>query len=60
MNDKDMEEIFAFLEAQHDAEEKGKHEFTCPICGGQAEWQRSNYNGHIRAWCKGCNFKMME
>lgn len=49
-----------FIEARQKAEREGKKEFTCPICGGKAAWDRSPYNNHLRCWCKGCGFRMME
>ena len=55
-----MDEIISFMQAQQEAEEAGKHEFTCPICGGVAVWGRSEYNNHLHCGCKGCGFRMVE
>lgn len=55
-----MDKITLFLEAQQEAEEKGEHEFVCPICGGQAWWGRSDLNGHLHCGCEGCGIRMME
>ena len=49
-----------FLAAQEEAEKEGRHEFRCPICGGTAEWSRSKYNGHLKAWCRKCILLVME
>lgn len=54
-----MEDLFAFLKARSEAEDKGEHEFVCPLCGEKAHWERSNYNGHLRAWCEKCDIKVM-
>lgn len=59
MNDK----LFMMLEAQEEAEEKGMHDFVCPICNkGEktAKWIRSSYNGHLWIGCKECGFKLRE
>lgn len=53
-------DILQFISALSEAEEKKEHEFCCPLCGGVAEWYRSEYNNHIHAWCNGCGMKMME
>lgn len=55
-----MNEFELFIQAVIEAEEKCEHEFCCPVCGGLAEWCRSDYNGHLHAFCHGCNIKMME
>jgi len=55
-----MDDIFDFLKAQTEAEEKGEKEFVCPLCGGKAWWGRSSYNNHLHCGCKKCGFKMME
>lgn len=53
-------EIKLFLKALQDAEAEGQNEFTCPLCGGQAVWTRSQYNDHVHCGCKRCGFHMME
>lgn len=50
----------AFLSAQKEAEKQGKHEFTCPICGGRAKWVRYSLNDHLHAGCEKCEFYIME
>lgn len=52
--------IIAFMKAQGEAEQEGRHEFTCPLCGGKAEWGRARGNNHLHCGCKGCGFRMME
>lgn len=53
--------MFLFLEAQKKAEENGKEEFTCPICGGKAIWGRATgYNNHLHTRCNDCGFAIME
>lgn len=56
---KEVEETFAFIRARRAAEAAGKHEFACPLCGRPASWERSKPNGHVRASCSGCGFKLM-
>ena len=53
-------EVCMFLDAQDKAEQKGEHEFTCPLCGGKAYWSRSSYNNHLHAKCNGCDMVIME
>lgn len=43
-----------FLLVQQKAEKEGEKHFTCPFCNGDAEWERSGLNGHIRIWCNDC------
>ena len=52
-------DIFKFLKAIADAEEKGEHEFVCPLCGGQAHWYRAESNNHLKAWCDECDARAM-
>ena len=56
-------EMFAqtieFLDAQHEAEKRGEHEFTCPICGGIARWERAGENGHLHVGCV-CGMRVCE
>ena len=35
-------------------------EFICPSCKGKAVVRRSDYNGHLTAICKNCDFFIME
>jgi predicted RNA-binding Zn-ribbon protein involved in translation (DUF1610 family) len=55
-----MRDIFRYLKAEMEAEEKGTHEFTCPLCGGEAFWIRSPYNNHKHSGCKKCGMKVHE
>lgn len=55
-----IEKLKAFMEAQQAAEEEGRQEFTCPLCGEKAMWGRSPYNNHLHCSCKGCGIRMME
>lgn len=52
--------IFSILKAQDEAEDNGKEEFTCPLCGGEAYWFRSMYNNHLHIRCKNCSMRMDE
>lgn len=49
-----------FMKSQQQAEKEGQHEFTCPLCGATARWDRSTYNNHLHCHCFGCGFGMME
>ena len=55
-----IEKLVVFLKAQQEAEERGEHEFICPICKGIAWWDRAKINGHIRIRCYGCGMSVME
>lgn len=55
-----LEQLKAFMEAQQQAEQEGQQEFTCPLCGGSAEWGRARGNNHLHCACGGCGFRMME
>ena len=59
-NDMQIDKLVVFLEAQQEAEDKGKHEFICPICKNMAWWDRAKTNGHIRIRCYGCGMSVME
>lgn len=59
-NDEFMDRIVLFMSAQQQAEEEGKKEFVCPLCGGLAMWGRAKCNNHLRSACPKCGFKMME
>ena len=48
--------IGEFLSAQKEAEKQGKHEFTCPLCGGRAKWVRYFPNDHLHVGVKNVNF----
>ena len=59
MND-GYDDLFAWLKAEQDAVGKGEHDFTCPLCGSPARWERSEYNWHLHSWCTGCKMRVME
>lgn len=53
--------LIDFLAAQAKAEKNRKRQFTCPLCGGIAEWGRATgYNNHLHAGCHKCGFRIME
>ena len=54
------DEAFAFVAALNTAVQENRQEFTCPICGGDASWTRSQYNGHIHAGCTKCRIRVLE
>ena len=58
--DETMESLFKFLRAEQKAEEEGKQEFTCPLCGGKAWWARSSYNNHKHTSCTKCGMYVGE
>ena len=61
MTEKEYTEAFLeFLKAHHEAEEAGKEEFTCPVCGGDAWWGRAAINGHLHCGCEKCGMKVIE
>ena len=55
-----MNKMLEFLKSQHEAEERGDHEFTCPLCGGKASWGRAQSNNHLHVRCGKCKFSIME
>lgn len=55
-----IEKLVVLLKTQQEAEEKGEHEFVCPICKGIAWWDRAKTNNHIRIRCDGCDLSVME
>lgn len=63
LSDAEFEEFLskamAFMEAQREAEDAGKNQFVCPICGGTAWWDRSISNNHLHAGCEKCGFVRM-
>ena len=56
----DIDMIIAFMAARQEAEQEGQHEFTCPLCDGEAVWSRVPGNNHLHCGCRGCGFRMME
>lgn len=59
MPEEKHDDLFKFLRAISEAEDKGEHIFICPICGGKSEVYRVKYNNHIIAWCNACGIKVM-
>ena len=60
VEDEIMVKIKKYLEALEKAEEEGKQQFDCPLCGGKAWWTRSEYNGHRHSCCASCGFYVGE
>jgi transcription elongation factor Elf1 len=60
IDDEFMDSLYKYLKAEQEAEENGKQEFTCPLCGGEAFWVRSPYNGHKHSGCRKCGMRVME
>ena len=46
--------LIRFLAAQQAAEKDEKETFTCPVCGGDARWNRANNAKRLRCVCRGC------
>lgn len=55
-----IDKITAFMKAQQAAEQEGRHEFTCPLCCGKAEWGRAWGNNHLHCGCYDCGFRILE
>lgn len=60
MSEEAKKEVIKIMKAQSEAEEKGEHDFVCPLCGGRAHWARSLSNNHLSIRCGDCGFLMME
>lgn len=63
MEDKVLELFEAaqkYINAQKEAENKGEHEFICPICGSKAKWERAKINNHLHTGCSGCGLEIHE
>ena len=58
--DEIVESLLKYLKAEQQAEEEGKKEFVCPLCGGTAWWLQSDYNGHKHSRCTKCGFYVGE
>ncbi len=52
-------QMFTFMKARQEAEKAGKKYFTCPLCGGEAWWERATINNHLRCRCNGCGISIM-
>lgn len=59
LDDKMVDNTFIFLSARLKAEQEGTKEFKCPLCGGEAWWDRAPSNGHLRCGCRKCGIKIM-
>lgn len=46
--------------AAKEAAKNGKAEFECPVCGGTAWVEKSDYNGHISCHCPSCKSGAIE
>ena len=55
-----VKQMMAYDAAQKEAEKAGKHEFTCPLCGGNAWWERAKINNHLHTFCDKCGFGFMQ
>ena len=55
-----IKQMLSLMYAQQKAERDGRNEFECPLCGETAWWSRSEWNNHLRCWCTGCGFQIME
>lgn len=53
-----FDDIESFYGAQCEAEQAGKQEFKCPLCGGNAWRSRADSNGHLHCGCYDCGFKI--
>lgn len=60
MGKNEIEQIGDLLMALSEAQERGEHQFVCPICGGTVKWDRAEGNGHIHAGCDRCGIRMCE
>ena len=58
--DEIMADMLKWVKAENEAVKNGTQEFTCPLCGGEAFWVRSPYNGHKHSGCRKCGMKVME
>ena len=58
-SEKITKDMVAFMSARMKAEQEGKKEFKCPLCGGEAWWGRVPSNGHLRCKCRKCGISIM-
>ena len=57
-----LKEIFEKIKAMPDIDynDRGKEYKSKCICGGKITAYRVKYNGHLRAKCDKCDFKIIE
>lgn len=62
IEDKEIEDFLNYIEvANNVCKEKGKlYLFECPLCKGEAEAIKSDYNGHLWSKCKKCDMNVMQ
>lgn len=51
-----MDRFERFVRAQQHAENTKSSQFTCPLCGGKANWKRSMVNKRLTSRCSNCEF----
>lgn len=50
-------ELLPSLKAIEEAEQRGEHAFTCPICGGKAKWYCAvDPSDNLCSYCRSCGF----
>lgn len=61
IDNEELQMMLNFMEAAHEATENCyTAKFVCPICGKIARAAKSELNGHIHAYCNGCDSNFME
>lgn len=66
MKDKEIEKILADtmkvfqIVKKNNMKADKEYIYECPICNGKLHAVKSSYNGHIRIYCEGCKFNLME
>ena len=55
-----MPDIYVFMKAQEKAEDAGKYEFVCPLCGGKAWWERKLLHSKLVGGCRDCGMNLEE
>ena len=62
MTKEQLDEVFSYIECVPDIpyHVRGKEFHSKCKCGGTITAWRVKYNGHIRAKCDKCDFKLME
>ena len=46
--------LFRLFSAQEKAEQRNEKTFRCPVCGGDAYWERITGSNRLLCGCKGC------